>query len=198
MKRIVVSDENSSLKNDSFIKKGNRAMDNSFSFKKYLEWIERFTTKYNGFSCVDWLNFPDELSESDCMKMQQVDILYSKINKYANDNYISPILGDFGKYFNIKIFSKFYEIGIYDCEGGIYYCNRILNNQIDNFIDIEDVINNKKTDYALSCEKTLSDFSSIIDDVYKKGIPINLIVSTFNNKIDNIRDKSAKKYVKKS
>ena len=197
MKRIVVSDENSSLKNDSFTKKKSYVKVN-FSFLDYLEWVDRFTTKYNGFSCVDWLNFPDELSESDCMKMQQVDILYSKISKYAKDNYISPIKYDFGMCFNTKIFSKFYEIGIYECEGGIYYCNRILDRQVENFIDIEDVINNKKTDYALSCEKTLSDFSSIIDDVYKKGIPINLIVSTFNNKIDNIRDKSAKKYVKKS
>lgn len=195
--RFVNSNENFGLTNYSFDKKESYSK-YIFSLMDYLEWIERFTSIYNGFTSFDWIDFPDLLSEVDYIKMVQVELLYSRISKYAKDNYISPIRYDFGNYFNTKIFSKFYEIGIYNCGDGIYYCNKILDRKVDNYIDIEDVINNKKTDYVLNCEKTLTDFSSSVNDLYKNGVSINLIVSTFNNTIDNIKNKSLKKYVKKS
>lgn len=179
------------LNNDNAIKK------EMLSNTKYIEWLEKFTSKHPSFSDDDWLYFPEKITKQDNDNINDLNLFYDVIDNYAEKNYIYPTKCDFGNYYNIKIGNIGYEIGILVGQGTIFFCNRKqLVNNIE-YIDFNDIINNKKNDNVDIITNDLNDLSNMIIDLYKKGIPLDAIIESLDKTINFVKEKKHIKVLKK-
>ena len=72
----------------------------------YIKWLYQFTQVRDSFSSEDCLYFPDRINESDRKNVDQLDLFYEGISRYANKNYIYPTPCDFGNFYKIKLNDK--------------------------------------------------------------------------------------------
>lgn len=167
-----------------------------FSNTTYLKWLENFTIEYPSFSDNDWLYFPEKLSKEDKEKVENLYLLYEGIELYAEKNYIYPTKCDFGNYYNIKLDNIGYEIGILSGQGTLFFCKRTLINKDIKYIDFNDIINDKKSNKTDMTTYQLKDLSNKVLKLYKKGIPLDAIIDTINDTLNNIETEE-KNYTRK-
>ena len=166
----------------------------------YILWLEKFTQKYTQFRDEDFLyNIykNKDITKEDLENMDYLGLLFEGIYEYAENNYIFPISdSNYTSFYKIKYNNIGYEIGSISGQITQFYCKRV-NGNIDNFIDFNDIILNKKqpnTDYF---NKRLLQLSNIIHYYYEQGIPLNSIDKVMNEAIWNIRDNERNKIFEK-
>ena len=98
-----------------------------------------------------------------------------------------PTSCNFGNFYNIKLENIGFEIGILGRQGTLFFCNRVsIENQKD-FIDFNDILNNKNVNVnATAIENKLNELSNLITSLYKSGIPLKAIKSILNNTLKEI------------
>lgn len=160
----------------------------------YIKWLDKFTIEHPNFSDDDWLYFPEKISKEDLELVNNLYLIYQGIEKYANENYIYPTACDFGNFYKIKWENAGFKIGVLVGQGTLFFCNRV---QIeDGFIDFKDIINNKKSDYAITTKNKLNELSNLVVSLYKSGVPIEAIVITLNNILNEINSTNDLEQVK--
>ena len=131
-----------------------KKIEKMFSNTDYINWLIKFTIKNdNSFSDNDWLYTPDSITKNDSEKVNDLCLFYEGINEYAENNNIGPKFIEFGNEYNIKINDIGIEIGIMNGQGTLFYCKKIDVNSDMNFIDFNDVINNKNNNKTLKRKK---------------------------------------------
>lgn len=156
----------------------------------YIKWLETFTIEHPSFSDDNWLYCPEKISKKELENVNKLHLIYSGIEKYASENYIYPTACDFGIYYKIKLDNTGFEIGRLIGQGTLFFCNRVEIKNEKDFIDIIDIINNKKSNNVDTIQNKLNDLSNLIVSLYKNGIPIEAITSTLNNILNEIANQN--------
>lgn len=168
----------------------NKKIEEMLSNTDYLKWLENFTITHSSFTDDDWLYFPEKLKEDDRNQVERLHLMYSGIEKYASENYIYPIACDFGNFYKIRLGNTGFDIGRLDGQGTLFFCNRVEVENEKNFIDFNNIMNNKKGDNVCVIKNNLKELSNIIVSLYESGVPIQAIVKTLDNTLDDINFKN--------
>ena len=159
-----------------------------FSNTNYLKWLESFTIEHPGFSDDDWLYFPEKISQEDNEKVKNLHLFYEGIELYAKKNYIYPTECDFGGYYNIKLDSIGYEIGMLVGQGTVFFCKRTPLNKDLEYIDFNDIMTDKKKDGVDVITRQLKDLSNKVLELHKKGIPLDALIETLDTTLTGIKE----------
>ncbi len=165
----------------------NFRMQEIFSDSSYIEWLSHFTIEHPKFKDCEWRHFPDKLSSEDYKKVNDLDLLFYIVDKYAKENYRYPITTNSGKFYKIKYNDVGFIIGIV---GGIalgYICSRVEVDNEKDFIDFNNIIANKKCDDVEFIERQLKDLSKLIVTLHASGVPLESISVTVNNTLDSVK-----------
>lgn len=176
-------------------------MQQMLSNKEYLNWLENFTIEHKNFFNTDWLYFPEKISDSDRINVENLDLLYNEIERYASENYIYPVHDEFGNLYKIKLNNIGYEIEKLDFQGTtLFFCNRVQIKNDYEFIDFNDIINNNKKDNTNNIKDSLKKLSNIVVSLYESGVPLEAISITLDNTLNEInvqREAGQSKILKK-
>ena len=92
--------------------------------------------------------------------------------------------------YNIKLENSGFEIGILVGQGTLFFCNRVqIENQKD-FIDFNDILNNKTNDNLTTIKNKLNELSNFISSLYKSGVPLEAIINTLDNTLNEMDPKN--------
>lgn len=164
----------------------------------YIKWLDSFTIKHQSFSDNDWLYCEEEISKEDYEKVNNLHLMYSGIETYANRNYIYPSDCEYGNFYKIKLDNIGFEIGILVGQGTLFFCNRVEIEK--DFIDFNDIINNKESDNAIIIKNKLNELSDFVVSLYENGVPYEAIRSRLEdilNEINSEKDLEKEKVLKK-
>lgn len=146
---------------------------------EYILWLEKFTIKHTRFSDNDWLYCPEEISEEDRARVEELNLFYQGIDAYASKNFIFPSSCDFGNYYCIKFGNIGYEIGIMVGQGTLFFCNKVsLENK--EFIDFTDIQNDREQPKTELINNRLEELSLLINNL-AKDLPLAVIEETVRN-----------------
>lgn len=159
----------------------------------YIEWLNEFTQDKDGFSDDDWLYFPEKISEFDRKNVEKLCLFYEGIDNYSQQNHIYPTPCEFGNFYRVKLNGFGFEIGILVGQGTIFFFNKVSLKGDKEFIDFNDIMIEKKQDNVDQINATLDSLSSMILTSYESGVPIEAIVSTLDNTIEDITSKKEDK-----
>lgn len=162
----------------------------------YMKWLDSFTIEHSKFSDDDWLYFPEKISKQDNEQVYNLRLLYEIIEKYASKNYIFPTTCDFGDFYKIKFEHTGFEIGMLAGQGVLFFCNRVQIENEKDFIDFNDILNNKKNDNVTTIKNKLNELSNLVVSLYKSGIPLEAIVITLDNTLNEINTQNDLRQIK--
>lgn len=117
-----------------------------FSSTDYIEWLNKFTQDKNGFSDDDWLYFPEKISDSDRENVGKLNLLYEGIDRYAEQNQLSPEPCKFGNFYRVKLNDFSFEIGILIGQGTVFFFNKVPLEEDKEFIDFKNIMTLEKQD----------------------------------------------------
>ncbi len=152
----------------------------------YLEWLNQFTQDKESFCDDDWLYFSDLISETDRENVSKLCLFYEGIERFAKSNHIYPIQDKFGNVYKIKLNEIGYEIGILIGQGSVFSCKRCPIKNEKEFIDFNDIMNNKKQEQVDRINTCLETISKMVVATYESGVPIESIIYTLDNTIKEI------------
>ena len=159
-----------------------------FSDSSYVDWLLNFTLKYSKFKDTEWMYYPDNISPEDYKRVNEMDLFYYGIKKYADENHRYPTATGSGIFYRIKYNEVGFTIGIVGGLNVEYICSREELDPEKNYIDLSYIINNKKCEDVDFIEKQLSVFSNVIVALRASGVPIESMFKTFNSTIGSIED----------
>jgi len=168
----------------------NIKMQEMLSNTNYIKWLNNFTVEHSNFSDDDWLYFPEKISNQDNEHVNNLHLLYRGIERYASENYIYPTTCDFGNFYKIKLENTGFEIGVLVGQGTLFFCNRVQVENEKDFIDFNDIINNKKSDKTTIIKNKLNELSKIVFSLYKIGVPLEAISITLDNTLNEINSQN--------
>lgn len=168
------------------IKERNARTEAMFSDTDYINWLIYFTNRNGNFSDDAWIYFPEKLDPKDKPYVDNFNLFYSGIEKYASLNYIYPEYTDHGNFYRIKYNNIGFKIGIESGQGTYCYCVREVISDEIKYIDLDDIINNKKQENVDDINNSLNEFSDLIKSLYNSGAPIEAIITTFNTTIKEL------------
>ena len=150
----------------------------------YLDWLVNVTKKCD-------INDNPLLTTND-KKVEFLSQLYKKVELYAKENHILPICdGSITSYVIVYngecLLIREYKIGknaIYGCSNVTNYKDKLVNNSID----YNDVLNNKKKENRNNIDEGLKALEDNISYLYEQGISeeyLRYAINTFINKKSN-------------
>lgn len=152
----------------------------------YIKWLVSFTVEHSSFFDDDWLYFPEKISKEDLEQVNNLHLMYHGIEKYASKNYIYPTECKFGNFYKIKLENTGFEIGVLVGQGTSFFCTRVQVENKKDFIDFNDIINNKENDNVAIIKNKLNELSNLVISLYKSGVPGEAIVITLDNALNEI------------
>lgn len=152
----------------------------------YIMWLNYFTITHPSFSDNDWLYFPEKINEVDNNHVGELNLLYAAIERYASKNYIYPIPCDFGGYYKIRLGGNGYEVGCVSGQGTVFFVNRVQIDNQNDFIDFNDIINNKEQPYVKEIDSQLEDLKARIKVLHENNIPFAAIEETIKQTLSEL------------
>lgn len=149
----------------------------------YIIWLNKFTESYPEFSDEDFIYFPEKISEYDNNYVCDLGLFFEVIDRYAEKNYICSLPCNFGKYYPVRYGENGYHIGCLVGQGVVCFCHKVDVLDKNNFIDYEDIIQNKKQPYVDEIDAKLLDLKFRIRELYNSGIPVDTIKATTDSLI---------------
>ena len=111
------------------------------SNQNYIIWLKGITEEYSTIFDKQNTNNQSDLSKEDIEKINDLNILFEVIEKYACINHIEPLFSRFGMHYYISSNDINYEIGFTQESGTIFYCNRTNLDENVKTINFNDIIN---------------------------------------------------------
>lgn len=195
MERMLITDEDIeeyvNKNKDKWLKEKEEKkfkLESLFSSYDYMNWLNKFTASNKGFSLEDFLYFPEKISKEDLDKVNNLGLFFEGIMEYADNNYIYPSIYEYQSFYGIKdsVNEVYYKIGVIEGQGGSFFCDRVEPTSELNFIDFNDIINDKVRDNVEEIENSLDNMSNLIISLYEKGVSIEAIKETFDKTIKEI------------
>lgn len=182
---------------DDFIKKQkikDMEIKSIISNTNYFEWLNLFTQDKESFFDDEWLYFPEAILESDRKNVEKLCLFYEGIDRYASSNYIYPTpWKDFGNYYRIRLNQFGYEIGMAIGQGSHFFCRKASIDNPEEFIDFNDIMNDKKQNQVDFITTNLDSLSNMVLTAYENGVPIEAIVNRLDQTIKKINSREEKK-----
>lgn len=195
MKRLLITDEDikeyTNRNKEKWIrekKEKDAKLKSLFSSYDYMNWLNRFTADTKGFSDEDFLYFPEKISKDDLDKVNNLELFFEGIEKYADKNYIYPTMYEYQSFYGIKdnVNEVYYKIGVIEGQGGSFFCERIEYTSEQPFIDFNDIMNDKVRDNVKEIGTDLDNMSNLVLSLYNKGVPLEAIKETLDKTISEI------------
>ena len=157
-----------------------------FYWEEIVAWIRGFCQKYPDFT-TDKLWCCDDLSHLDKVFMEDLFLFYDKINDYAFHNYIKPQRLSFGQSYFVDFENGCYEIGRF-WQGDVCFCKKINEDVSDraSFIDFEQMLSGKKTQYAQLVDNKLDILSNMIQSLANDGISVDILRNVCCHSLDDV------------
>ena len=154
----------------------------------YMNWLNKFTKDNNGFYTEYYLYNTLEISKEDLDNVNKFKLLFEGIDKYAYKNYIYPDIDDYQIVYGIKdnVNEIYYKIGLITGQGSYYFCDRVEYTDEMNFIDFNDIMNDRTRDNVKEIETGLNNMSNLIVSLSLKGAPLGAIKEVFDKTIREI------------
>ncbi len=195
MERMLITDEDIkeyvNKNKDKWLKEKEEKkfkLESLFSSYDYMNWLNKFTASNKEFSLEDFLYFPEKISKEDLDKVNNLGLFFEGIMEYADKNYIYPSIYEYQSFYGIKdsVNEVYYKIGVIEGQGGSFFCDRVEPTSELNFIDFNDIMNNKVGENVEEIENGLDNMSSLVISLYEKGVPIETIKDTLDKTIKEI------------
>ena len=195
MKRLLITDEDIkeyvNRNKEKWIrekKERDAKLKSIFSSYDYMNWLNSFTANTKGFSDEDFLYFPEKISKEDLDKVNNLGLFFEGIEKYADKNYIYPTIYEYQSYYSVKdnVNDAYYKIGVIEGQGGSFFCERVEDTSKLDFIDFNDIMNDKIRENVEEIEANLDNMSNLVLSLYNKGVPLEAIKDTFDKTISEI------------
>ena len=195
MKRLLITDEDikeyANRNKEKWIrekKERDAKLKSIFSSYDYMNWLNSFTADTKGFSDEDFLYFPEKISKDDLDKVNNLELFFEGIEKYADKNYIYPTIYEYQSYYSVKdnVNDAYYKIGVIEGQGGSFFCERVEDTSKLDFIDFNDIMNDKIRENVEEIEANLDNMSNLVLSLYNKGVPLEAIKDTFDKTISEI------------
>ena len=146
----------------------------------YIGWVEYFMAGRDILYCYEFEE--SEYLKKDIENIDLIPAFFQAIENYAKENYIYPTNAKYGYYYSIRYKSNGFDVGVTTGQGIDYYIAQPLSNDIYNFIDFEDILNNKKTDNCLNIKQE-------IINSYEDNVPIEAIEEVADDTIKKLKKK---------
>ena len=195
MERMLITDEDIkeyvNKNKDKWLKEKEEKkfkLESLFSSYDYMNWLNKFTASNKGFSLEDFLYFPEKISKEDLDKVNNLGLFFEGIMEYADNNYIYPSIYEYQSFYGIKdsVNEVYYKIGVIEGQGGSFFCDRVEPTSELDFIDFNDIMNNKVGENVEEIENGLDNMSSLVISLYEKGVPIEAIKEALDKTISEI------------
>ena len=195
MKRLLITDEDikeyANRNKEKWIrekKEKDAKLKRLFSSYDYMNWLNSFTANTKGFSDEEYLYFPEKISKDDLDKVNNLELFFEGIEKYADKNYIYPTIYEYQSYYSVKdnVNDAYYKIGVIEGQGGSFFCERVEDTSKLDFIDFNDIMNDKIRENVEEIEANLDNMSNLVLSLYNKGVPLEAIKDTFDKTISEI------------
>ena len=195
MKRLLITDEDIkeyvNRNKEKWIrekKERDAKLKSIFSSYDYMNWLNSFTAITKGFSDEGYLYFPEKISKDDLDKVNNLELFFEGIEKYADKNYIYPTIYEYQSYYSVKdnVNDAYYKIGVIEGQGGSFFCERVEDTSKLDFIDFNDIMNDKIRENVEEIEANLDNMSNLVLSLYNKGVPLEAIKDTFDKTISEI------------
>ena len=159
----------------------------------YIEWLIKFTQDKEGFCNDDWLYFPEKLNEADRSNVYIFHLFFHGVENYAQANRIYPKPCDFGGFYKIRFNEIGFEIGMLVGQGTVFFCNKVAVKNEKEFIDFNNIMNNKKQKGVNEINEVLNYLYDVILSADENGVPIQSIINTCDSTIREIISKKEDK-----
>ena len=157
----------------------------------YIDWLIHFTEENPVFSDDDWLYNEEGISKEDLMKVRNLPLLFECISSFADRNYLSSTLDEWGESFLIHKDDAYMNIGYNTGQGTSFYCER--TEKKENSINYYNVMN-KET--MMRTEYVDHKLQEISDDIKELLVTFRVPVDCIYEMVSNTQN-NPKKYVKK-
>ena len=173
-------------------------VDNLTNSNDYMDWLQSFTAKKGAFATDSFLYDQEDLSEEDLKNVQDVQLLFEEILDYSDQNYIEPIIAEYGAYYSIKDGDIGYHIGYDAGQGTCFYCLR-LDEPDEDALDIKHVRSGVKLPKTVYDEFLLEELQSIMEKLYDDGVSLSAIKNITNSTLERLTKKEdeSKRYKSK-
>lgn len=162
----------------------------------YITWLEKFTNEHPSFSDNTWLYSQNEISKEDYANVCKLDMFFSVIYEFADNNYIDGIPCDYGEYYIIEYNGKMYEIGTVIGQGAVSFCNTKDVNKEENLIKFEEIANppgeiRMRTALIDNQLERIDELFDILLNNKKLNIPVYAIITRANKVLKDIKKKQS-------
>ena len=113
---------------------------------------------------------------------------YSAISEYADRNYIYPEDTKVSKYYRVKYHCSMLHVGYIGNKEPEFFCARQELDDESKYIDIEDIIDNKKQAHVPIIEKSLNQLDKRIIKLHEDGIPGEAIELSLKKTLIKLRE----------
>lgn len=150
----------------------------------YILWLTEFTKEHPLFSTDDWIYTPNLISKEDNDNVNDLELLFSIIEEYADINYFPLGETQWGGFYLIKYNDVGFKIEVASGQGTVFACQRIEEG-IDDFIDFRLIMKNEELE---STNEIRSEFAKLEKKIEKlsKKVPDIIIRHELLKIVDNI------------
>ena len=167
--------------------KQNEKIKELISDTSYLEWLISYTNKYGSFCDEDIFSLYGD--ETDKTNIGHLYLFFRGIKDYADENFIYPTPTEYGEYYKVRLNYECFKIGVSIGQGTIFYVDKSVIENKNEFIDFIDIMNNKKQPNVDEINERLNLLSSRFIETYESGVPIEVIL----NRLDDVAKKILEK-----
>lgn len=160
--------------------------------KNYIIWLQEYTIKNYCFTTTTYLYKYKEkdLSKKEITNIGRLCQLFEIIDKYSQENYIYPQINESGTYYRIKYNNIGYHIGHFSEEDPtIHFCIRVRLDPQKEYIDFNNIIENKPLPRSVQLKQELQHLSNLIHTLSDHNIPLEAISDTVDEAIKKIKQK---------
>ena len=193
----IVSEERMKMMQERLIQEHNRkemVKKDMIENTNYIDWLIEFTKEHPVFSDEDWLYNEENISKEDLEKVRNLPLLFECIYSYANRNYISSNLDEWGESFSINKDDVYMNIGYNTGQGTIFYCER--TDKQENSIYFYSIMNPNTSMRTMHIEHCLEQIS---DDIRELLVTFKVPVEYIHEMVSNAEKETdiEKQYTKK-
>ena len=148
-----------------------KEIDIKFNMIDYLEWLREYTNNHSKASSISI-----DTKDNAQAYLNKIFKFFEIIDTYAKNNYLVGDIANENVRYCIKDKDIFYEVGCLYFYDFIYYVKRISPQE--QFISIEDIIKNKKSDKTIKFDNMLMTYCNYMNNMIKEGLPLEIIEKT--------------------
>ena len=163
-----------------------------FSGYEYIDWLDKITMEYGTISDEDLL-YNDEINEFDRERIKNLYIFFDGVQEYATNNYVYPKSKPYCELYDIKYNDSGLQLGVMYGQGVSLFCSRINVEDMEEYIDFEDIVNDKKSSKVDFINKNLEKLTNLIFELHDNGVPIEAIRNACTSMVEELEEKRKEK-----